>query len=366
MIVPALSSQRLLAACLTLVAVGAIVALEGLFFREELARLASPPPTIVQRVGVGNEGRAAFVMLRVLGNGTNDPGRPVAGVYDLAASPPRLQIFQTESPPRRVVIAPQGPLGFLTTESGALYAFDSGGELRSLTHLGTHPDPHPPVLECSGDASQGVMAGNDMTSWSRSPGRCLWRRDDLSVASARFLPGASRLLCGLYRGDVVVLDAASGQTLEKLHRHPDGIIGLAVSPVGEWLASFDALGNCFLTELGSRRRAWSARYEPTTATFQFSACGRQLLIANPRIGVDLAVVASATGEVEREFSDWDDGVAGLSLAESGAVLVWSNRGPALLVRDLASRAVVHELAPGRSLHLLERPPAVAHENETKD
>jgi WD40 repeat protein len=298
-------------------------------------------------VRVGNAGRAAVVTLRVPGKGRGDLGWQVTGVCDLAACPRRLRFFPAESPPRRVVVAPGHPLGFFTNIRGELYAFDPASDLQTPTFLGSQPDPRPPVLECNGDGSQVVVAGHGMTSWDRAGGRWLWRRDDLLVASARFLPCGKRLVCGQSTGQVLILDAATGDTLQTLHRHLVAVSRLAVSPDGRWLASLDGYGNCFLTEPSSGRRAWSARYE-LTVLFQFSSCGRQFVVANSRGGLDLAVVATATGEVLRVFNEWDDGIAGLSLAPSGAVVVWSNCHQALVARDLATRAAIYELPAARS------------------
>jgi hypothetical protein len=298
-------------------------------------------------VRVGNAGRAAVVTLRVPGKGRDDPGSQVTGVCDLAACPPPLRFFQAESQPRRVVVAPGHPLGFFTNVRGELYSFDPAGDLRTPTFLGSQPDPRPPVLECNDDASQIVVAGHGITSWGRAGGRWLWRRDDLLVASVRFLPCGKRLVCGQSTGHVLILDAATGDTLQTLHRHLVAVGGLAVSPDGHWLASLDGYGNCFLTEFSSGRRAWSARHEPTVL-FQFSRCGRQFVVANSRDGLDLAVVATPTGEVLRACNHWDDGIAGLSLAPSGAVVVWSNCHQALVARDLATRAAIYELPVARS------------------
>jgi hypothetical protein len=340
--------QRLMAAGLTLAAMAAIVALEGVFFRGELARLASPPPTDVLRVQIGNEGRTAAVTLSI--SQVDDPRLQVAGVFDLAASPPRLQTLQTASPARKIVLAPHGPHGFLTTTSGELYAFDSAGDLRNSTYLGSHPGHSPPVLDCNGDASQAVMGGFGISCWDRALGRCLWRRDDLSVATARYLPDGTRLLAGLYSGQVLVLDSATGQTREELYRHFSNPIDLAVSTGGQWLAALHGCGNCFLIEICNGRRVWSARYEATATTFRFSPCGGQLIVANPRRGVDLEIVAAASGEVQRASGDWADEIAGLSVAPDGSVLVWSKCGQAFIARDLETRAVVHELHPAQSLY----------------
>jgi hypothetical protein len=340
--------QRLGALGLTVAVVAAIVALESLFFRGELVRLASPSPVDVLRVEVGNEGRSAAVMLSVVR--ADDPRRQVAGVFDLAASPPRLEILQTASPARKIVLAPHGACGFLTTLSGDLYAFDLAGDLRNPAYLGSHHQPGPPVLESSGDGSQVVMGCDGVLCWDRAMERCLWRRDDLSASSARFLPDGTRLVVSLYSGEVLVLDAATGQTRAELYRASSTAIDLAVSPKGEWLAALHGHNTCFVIELCSGRKAWSARYDSTAVKIRFSPRGGQLILANPRPGVDLEIVATASGEVQREISDWEDEVEALSEAPGGAVLVWSKRGAAFVARDLDTRRVVHELHPAQSLY----------------
>jgi len=346
MLAPGMRRSVSAALCISVVALGGCVFVQGRFvFHQELTRALAPAPLFVSRFLFDDDGQRALVLLR---SHSNSDGRftQVAGLCDLRSQPPTFQPFPLPLSGRISIALAKSGDGFLSMENGDLYwlARVAPGAVQPI-YFGSHPEGRAGFLVCPDDGSMVVVAGVQMTAWDPRAAALLWRRSDHLAASCAFVPRSRRLIGSLETGEIVELDPRTGDRLRLIARHPTPIHWFAISPDGSRLAAVNDGGNCFLTDLESGETIWTRRFKHTTGP-QFSSDGQSLLV--PTLGADagIAVVATASGEPVGKL-EGGGCVVGLRVRTDGSAYAWNSEGT-ITAWNLATGKVVFRLDPSAS------------------
>ena len=150
--------------------------------------------------------------------------------------------------------------------------------------------------------------------------------------SARHTEGVNRILVVLLIGGLCGPAVTQAQTIEArdLVTNTSRVIDVEISPFGRYLAVHDATeGNAIRVLDRSHRQLWRHRLSAYWAgswqagsLVQFTPDGDYLIVPGYRNDNDIAVLTSATGEVQQVLTDHDEDrmVSALSLSPDGEVL----------------------------------------------
>jgi len=175
-------------------------------------------------------------------------------------------------------------------------------------------------------------------------GELLWQRrfeKDLCVAVDDF---GKWLYCGLNSGEVLQINAASGQTERVCAQHDTGAVRLTVSPCGEFLASVLTQGQLVMTRLVDGKAVWTGRTSPNCKP-AFSIDGKRLVIVDDTRQSRLLVINARSG-VQLFVLGKHERVVGIRCAPDGNVYSWGYDG-GIIAWSLDSRQKRWQSHPAR-------------------
>jgi len=268
------------------------------------------------------------------------------GIHDLASGGGVRRSFE-RLPSLTAVCASREGNVFVNTRGGEVYALEGLPAAPELRLLGRDARMFPHAFETSDDGRLLLMAGRDLTVWDRD-GRELWRRRGMQVTCGQFIPGSWQMICALYDGPVVELDAVTGETRRQIVPGTRRIGRLAISADSNLLATRDTTGICAVYDLkaGDDLSADCQRAEMRVEEFvgdvQFTADGSKLIVSNPYLGVPWAAYSTESLRLVRAVAGPSGPLTGLRLGSNGRVYVW-NRSATVGIWDVDTGELIETL-----------------------
>jgi hypothetical protein len=242
-----------------------------------------------------------------------------------------------------VAAAADSPHAALVSTDGRLYSLDIADPTAGLTALGDSGFLYPMLLACSDDGALVVTANyRGISLWDRQSRTMLWRRSDIGVRCAEFVPGSHRLVCGLPTGEVLELGATDGVTVREVARRPYGILSLDISPDGSRLAISDLDNRLTLIEQATGGTLWSQdsfRWVPP----RFTHDGRSVLTSD-MLAERIVVLDAQSGRPQYALEGERGVIKGVEVGPHGAVYSWHVDGT-IAVWNLAQRRRIALLRP---------------------
>jgi WD40 repeat protein len=313
--------RPLRAIAMSLAALVFFIAIEGLFvFRRAIqAQFSREIATVRRFLPIDNDGTAIALS-------TIQPAREcgvysLLSVHDLSRNGAVRRSFERLPAVTAVCVSRQGHV-FLTADGNDVFALENPTTEPSLRRIGRNTRIVTDLIESSDDGQLLMMAGHDLTVWSPNDGE-LWRRPRVHVTSCRFIPGTSRMICALFEGPILELDALTGETLRVIVPARLLITRLAISSQGHLLALRDTTGNCRLFDLTTDREQAKISVAKNPGDIQFTTDGTALVVASPQAEVQWAVYSTDSLKLLRAVPGRSGPLTGLRLGSSGKVYVWN-------------------------------------------
>jgi WD40 repeat protein len=313
-------------------AVSIMAVVQGtILFRRDISKVLGPPDCSINRLILINDDRSALVCFTVVSPLEKVPHTHAVAIYDLSSEPPSPEFLCPELTPHRVAAPRSGSWIYIATDQGELFALDVEERPHSPIYLGRHDYTHVALLECSDDGSIVTAAGlNIAIAWHRETKQVLWRREDLQAYCGAFVSGGSRFVCGLENGEVLELDAATGETLRKLADHGRWVNELAVSPRGDYMATIDLDDRLIVTDLVRGEVVWSRMLRQfvsgmvpeLTVRPVFSSNGQSLAVVDLVHRERIVFVRPSDGLVTHSRASRGLIVKGLAIAKNGTCYSW--------------------------------------------
>jgi WD40 repeat protein len=220
---------------------------------------------------------------------------------------------------------------FVATQEGAIYSVVAGRPQTAPLLVATQAGHDIHALECSPDGSTLLsIATRGVCAWNTVSGERRWQRCDLSANSVSFDPSSRRVVCGLVDGEVVELDAQTGDTLRSVTRLPYAVNEVRVSPCGRWVACVGYERRVALLNWPRGERVWqSAGPDNFAGSFRvlcFSPSSRLLVTAAAHDVSHLTVWDTATGRSRGTLRGHEGVVLGARFVAEGRLVSWGTDG----------------------------------------
>jgi hypothetical protein len=217
-------------------------------------------------------------------------------VWEVGSGLLRYLLYEASQHSVACSFSPSGDILALGGFDEMVTLWDTGtGE--SLGNLGSHDSPvwdidfSPDARRVVSVSFGGGPANGDVRLWGALDGQMLWSYSDSGVfLSVSYHPSGETLAYGDARGDVAVLDAATGETMVSLSETRKAVGDVAYSSSGELLAAASDDNNIYL---------WDTSDYQLIATLE----GHRHFVNGLAFGPDDTLLVS--GSHDRTLAIWD-------------------------------------------------------------
>ncbi|MEO2008184.1 MAG: hypothetical protein ABGX22_05790 [Pirellulaceae bacterium] len=157
-------------------------------------------------------------------------------------------------------------------------------------------------------------------------GELIWERRAENIADVAINDSGKWLYCGMFTGEVLQIDAGTGQLERVCVQHNGEVLRLTVSPCGEYLASVVSHGHLVMTRLSDGKTVWTS-YAFTTSKPTFTGDGTRLVVVEQRVGAPNRLVAIDACSGARLFDVGEHNRAvGVRCTADGNLYSWGSDG----------------------------------------
>ncbi len=175
------------------------------------------------------------------------------------------------------------------------------------------------------EASRMVIGTGEMfTAWQADTGKLVWQRQIPRARATAIDAGGQRLYCGLVSGEILQIDPGTGQLQGVCAVPGAGVLRIAVSPYGDYLACLVETGNVVMIRLADGATLWSC---PASMSCEpaFLRNGRQMVVADATTQRQLLILDVRSGELRGSLG-MHAGVVGIRTSADGLVYSWGHDG----------------------------------------